>query len=458
MFDRSLFELEMQLLRGGLAGPVARELEVEVRGTDAKAQKKIKSWSLLPHQLEVSGKLVPLEPGQLSLPYHDASGKLKTTKKLQDALNAVTATRFEKMSIALVDLTKDLAAPELAHHLGDQMVFAMSIPKIAALLAAFQIRADLRALAASSGAKDSKTLFAAARDAWIATQTPASGSKETPFLGLARKDALLLKRKKPIAMVPKQFTQSRTAEVVGGKVKLGSYKTIKTENFTDKWKIPNLGVMFDVDTSTSPLGVDFTSDYRHHLELAIGESKNSSARASIDAVGFMTIGSVLMQSGLVHPARGGGLWLRSNYGPCIEYKKLLRRNHCVKKRYGAHAFAPFGGSTQYATASSLASFFTLLAQGRLVGAKDSKEMLAMLDKSVSPGNATRSPLTETLDFSVPTKVFSKLGLVSTFSDVVYVERTVGGKTLRYAAAALSGKLEDVTALGEELERIIRDNN
>ena len=89
----------------------------------------------------------------------------------------------------------------------------------------------------------------------------------------------------------------------------------------------------------------------------------------------------------------------------------------------------------------------------------SREMLDLMDKSKHPGSENRSPLTEALArTSVPTKVFSKLGLVDEFSDVVLVERTVAGKTLKYAAAALSANIDTIRALGQELEAAIRAHN
>ena len=201
--------------------------------------------------------------------------------------------------------------------------------------------------------------------------------------------------------------------------------------------------MFRVDASGHPVKVDFSPTFASNLGKMIGASDNDAAHACIAQVGFMTIASVLIQSGLADARRGGGLWIRSNYFVCDGTKTLTPpgkrpRKECVRRARATHSYAPFGGQAwNGATAGSLIAFFTLLATDRLVDAASTAEMRALLDKSIAPGNETRSPLTETLPSGG--KVFSKLGLVGTYSDAILFERDVVGAGGESNEAAVCGR-------------------
>ena len=467
MLERATFEREMEILLGGSEDSPS-EFEI-VTPANRTAQQAMQFWSLLPHTIDVGGGPVPLEPSRLSLSFYANDGQLLYNGRIQSTFDVVVTAdqALMPLSIAVADLTEDPLKPKVALHNASKLVFGMSITKIAAMLAAFQVRKDLRVLATSPAIKTGAALFKEARRQWTATQKPAAGAPETAIGGLTRRDRVLTRTKKPIPVVPQDVTQTREFTLENARAKLGPWKEASRVARGDRWKIPNLDEMFRVDASAHPLKVDFSPSFASNLGKMIGASDNDAAHACITQVGFLTIASVMIQSGLADARRGGGLWVRSNYFVCTGTKTLTppgRRatRECISRRIATHSFAPFGGPAwNGATAGSLIAFFTLLATNRLVDAASTAEMRALLDKSMAPGNETRSPLTETLPSGG--KAFSKLGLVGTFSDAILYERDAvkaDGTSikLRYAAAALSAPLAVITGLGEKIYEIVRKQN
>jgi hypothetical protein len=467
MFERARFEREREILLGPMdVEPSAFET---IAPANRAAQQQVKFWSLLPHTIDVGAGPVPLAPSRLALSFHSHDGRLLYNAGFQTKLDLVVLgdRAFVPLAIAVADLTADPLRPQVGIHNASTLVFGMSIPKIAAMLAAFQVRKDLRVLADLPAITTAAALFKEARRRWIATQTPAAGAKEEAFAGLMRRDRLLTRASRPIPIVPQEVVQKREATVTAGRVVTTRWTEASRVNRVDRWKIPDLEKMFRVDASAHPVKVDFTPSFAANLGKMIGGSDNGAAHACIAQVGYLTIASVLLQSGLADARRGGGVWIRSNYFVCLETKALTLpggrpTRECVRRRVATHSYAPFGGGAwNGATAGSLIAFFTLLANDRLVDAASSAEMRALLDKSTAPGNETRSPLTETLPGGG--KVFSKLGLVGHFSDAILFERDMVGHggapvKLRYAAAALSAPLDVVTRLGEKLNELVRTQN
>jgi len=171
---------------------------------------------------------------------------------------------------------------------------------------------------------------------------------------------------------------------------------------------------------------------------------NWEARLLILALGFEYIGSVALQSGLFDEKQGG-LWLNAAYGEPAQtwdsspFPKLPRHS---------------------ATAAAAATFFTLLAQGRLVNQASSNEIASVL-KSVQcfknglldgvkqlPGAPTASP--------------NKCGLLPPYyHEAIHVNRhPTGGKRLEYVAAFLSEGPPPVNfvTLGKDLDSIIEKQN
>ena len=124
------------------------------------------------------------------------------------------------------------------------------------------------------------------------------------------------------------------------------------------WKLgsnaPNLVWLFDIRRwSGDPANINFSAAAKKALD---GIMHNHEAGQLIVAVGFPYMGSLTWQSGLHHPTRGG-LWLTSSYG---------------KGKSGANPVrAPFSANV---TALSVATYFTLLAQGRLTDDASSQDI------------------------------------------------------------------------------------
>jgi len=143
--------------------------------------KKLKFLSLLPHFTVVSGKFVPLAPSVMDPKIYDGPENYKVAPRLQDCLNKVMKmANLRPIKVALVDLTKNLMRPEFAGSGFKEQVFVASVAKIAAMLAVFQLRQDLRAAWSIKGAKTLAELFDRVRDDWAATQRDPGGGA-TPF-------------------------------------------------------------------------------------------------------------------------------------------------------------------------------------------------------------------------------------------------------------------------------------
>jgi V8-like Glu-specific endopeptidase len=127
--------------------------------------------------------------------------------------------------------------------------------------------------------------------------------------------------------------------------------------------VPDLAWLFDIaHWSAKPAELDFTAEVRMALA---GIVHNEQASRLIRRIGFPYIASVAWQSGLRHPVRGG-LWLSRAY----DGKDGWANNPAMKAPAFIHNI----------TALSVATFFTLLAQGRLVDDTASAEIKAVLSQ------------------------------------------------------------------------------
>jgi hypothetical protein len=175
------------------------------------------------------------------------------------------------------------------------------------------------------------------------------------------------------------------------------------------------------------------------------------ARALIVPLGFEYIGSVALQSGLFDEKQGG-LWLNAAYGtPALTWTS-----------------SPFPTVPRHsATALSAATFFTLLAQGRLVDQASSNEIANVLKK---PQCAARSLLDGVKQLpGAPAESANKCGNgqgTPYFHDAIHMIRQppTGGKRLEYVAAVLSdviGKISPLPSfmeLGKDLDSIVAKLN
>lgn len=200
-----------------------------------------------------------------------------------------------------------------------------------------------------------------------------------------------------------------------------------------KWNLkgssPNLGWLFNIRSwSGNPNTLDFTAAARKVFQ---GIMHNAEAGELIIKVGFPYIASVTWQSGLYHPNRRG-LWLTSAYG------KGKWGNNPVK-----------GVQSANVTALAAATYFTLLAQARLVDSSSSNEIKTWLQNGCFTGL-----FPQTLGL-----VASKCGIWSDYlHDCALIER--GG--IRYVVVGLTrtkpSEYSKYTQLFLELDKLIVRNN
>lgn len=202
-----------------------------------------------------------------------------------------------------------------------------------------------------------------------------------------------------------------------------------------EWKIkgltknlPDLVWLFDIRKWTPAAPLDFTAQAQSTFANIM---HNCPAGTLIAKVSLPYIGSVAWQSGLYHHARSG-LWLKSGY--------------CGLGSWTSPVKTPF---THNATALSVATYFTLLAQGRLVD--DASSTIIR--------NALRGGCITSLFPPLPV-VASKCGIYDGYiHDCAWIEDS----SVRYVVAVLSRLATQAhrqlyTQLCGELDTLIRQNN
>src|SRR5262245_4225706 len=444
--------------------------------------KKLKLLSLLPHFTVVSGKDAPLTPGIMDPGIYDRSENYKIEPKLQDCLKDVMKrANFRPIKVALVDLTKGRMRPEFAGSFDHkQQVFVASVAKIAAMLAAFQPRQDLRfARRMKGGDKTLAEMFASVRDDWAATQRdpgklvlgkgaridlkdPKSPQLENNFgprwplaIEFNRTweteaqlwtiaDELLLTKEYEALNKAKEGWAAAVSK--GAAARAAAWKKLEEANQelanAKLTKQPQGRKKFDA------LG------FWERLGITVAGRSDYAASTIVRDLGFPYIASTLIQSGVYDPRRGGGLWLGADYGPIVWQG------------------APAGGDAVSATAGSLAAFMTLLAQKRLVSPEASAEMQFLMEKVPSvhfPGYGSwfNEGLVNGLGQRAALKrVLSKVGQARNGADeCAYIEREVndgkgGKKLLCYVAVGLRAKVDGSTLqqLIIELDKCILANN
>jgi hypothetical protein len=198
------------------------------------------------------------------------------------------------------------------------------------------------------------------------------------------------------------------------------------------WKLrggPNLEWLFKIRKwAGNPNTLDFSPEAREAFR---GIMHNEHAGDLIIKVGFPFIASVTWQSGLFHPSRSG-LWLTSSYG------KGQWGNNPIKGVHSANI-----------TALSAATYFTLLAQGRLVDDASSSEIKMWLR-----GGCFTWLFPESLGL-----VASKCGI---WSDYLHDCALIVRGSIRYVVVGLTrtqrSKHAKYTQLFLELDKLIVRNN
>lgn len=197
------------------------------------------------------------------------------------------------------------------------------------------------------------------------------------------------------------------------------------------WKLasgPNLNWLFEIRSwSGTPASLNFSVAARDAIA---GIMHNEHAADLITNVGFPHIASVTWQSGLFHPKRGG-LWLTGSYG------KGGWRNNPIPGVMSANI-----------TALSAATFFTLLAQGRLVDDASSAD----ISNSLNGGCITWL-------FPIQGVVASKCGI---WSDYLHDCALIRHGSIRYVVVGLTrtqvSERQKYQQLFLELDKLIVQNN
>lgn len=207
-----------------------------------------------------------------------------------------------------------------------------------------------------------------------------------------------------------------------------------TEGFT---AVPALNSIFRfVVKAGSPVVADITIDTKIH--------HNHVARAMILALGFEYIGSVALQSGLFDETQGG-LWLNAAYSkPKVTWTTSpfpkLERHHV--------------------TALSAATFFTLLAQGRLADQPTSNEIAAVLTRVKCMDAGLLDGINTLPGIAQPSA--NKCGILTrVFHEAIHVQRQVpSGRKLEYVVALLTQEppVLDFPTLGIQLDGLIAAAN
>jgi V8-like Glu-specific endopeptidase len=397
--------------------------------TPQAVAKRLKMASLPVHSVEVKGGDTVLVPSVMDPGIYDGPEKFKIAATLQTCLMEVMKKRqFGHIKAALVDLTKDRAKPEFAGFNHKSQVFAASVPKIAAMLGAFQLREDLRAALKSKGSK-AKTL--------------------DEFFALVKGDLANAQA----APYPKAPDLKR----VVADVTVGSALAIDFRS-TGETKDQLKAIIDEYNAQPKAAAARAKIDGLGILErmrVAIGglvPASNYATSTVVRDVGFVYVGSTLVQSGLHDRERKGGLWLAADYAGTTWRNGLALGN----------------GIAQSATAGSLAAFMTLLAQGRLVSAASSTEMGGLMKKEPNPTHHGivswfKQGLAELKDGGLIKRAFSKLGAHSGVDDCALIERHVdsGGTrtTLCYVAVGLRARSAgELKSLILELDKCVLANN
>ena len=211
---------------------------------------------------------------------------------------------------------------------------------------------------------------------------------------------------------------------------------------------PDLNWLVDLDDSGPRVTASASTKLKTHLKEMVTRSFSgvSVSRASelMLRLGFEYIASVTFQSGLRHPTRAG-LWLGNTYLNATVTAKTDARCHRGSNPIVWSA-NPLGATGITLTALSAATFFTLLAQRRLVNASASSAMETLLETGCGfvslPGITRRA---------------TKCGLTSSLRyDAVLLEGS--GRVYVLVLLVTDPSWADRSAFVADLDRLVKENN
>jgi hypothetical protein len=220
-------------------------------------------------------------------------------------------------------------------------------------------------------------------------------------------------------------------------------------NFQKEYKLPGHQLSWSKlfiyeNYSSGAIKVKTGVDLFTTLINAFEKNDNGAASKLLHSISYPYLASALMQSGITHPVNGG-LWLINDYGG---YNMPWANRPSVKFNIGG---------SHNATALSCATYFTLMAQGRLINDASSTAISNILNKACSffwTENA-RAAIDVTGDIPTKCGIWSKYK-----SDVILINYRSG--RYKYVAAVLSDLAADATFKLDEMLKdfdiLIRANN
>jgi V8-like Glu-specific endopeptidase len=415
-------------------------------------KRKLKFLSFFSHSVAAGGNETALQPTIMDPGIYDGKDKFKFASSLQSCLETAMKGHGQ-VRAALVDLTKKVSAPEFAGLGHQEQVFAASVPKLAAMLAAFQLRHDLRIALSLKGSKSLEDLFSKVRDYWTASQQEPKGSAVPFTKDITVRGRLVLLRGRKVDL----DTDDRSPRLESIFAALAAGAPVHIEFSSTGENYDQLDKLVDDFESKNPKtkanarksleGLGFLERLRVSMGGVVPAS-NFITSTLVREIGYPYIASTLLQSGLYDPARGGGMWLGHSYWGS-SWRGALS-----------------GGPPQSATAGGAAAFMALLAQNRLVDPHSSAEMRALIQKHPFPTHPTIKSSFEEGIRQLPHQgsrvlVLSKLGVLGGIDDCAYIERKVdeGRTTLCYVAVGLRGKTdEELRTLILKFDKCILANN
>ncbi|MCU1329766.1 MAG: hypothetical protein JWN34_5136, partial [Bryobacterales bacterium] len=310
--------------------------------------------------------------------------------------------RLRRLRFSLVDLTgaAKLANPQFSGHRDLEQGGLGSMAKQACMYAAYQLKFDLEVLSRQQGIRNQTTLFNAARKLWNDAQKPDLAHVTTLFPAGPKVDQV----GKLITVDGKPLPAPRTLSSPNLERLFDAKPAVAGGGMTVQFKGSDFIL---VDPSVTPTPPHTTTEVRSYIRakgenlagvrklsfaerlfLMIDESDNAAAQSCIEDVSVLYIASVLWQSDLYRPERGGGLWEAST--------------HRVGGQRWIKPPVPRGSrGTDFvsATAASIAALLTLMEQGRLTDRNASagmKHLTSKLKSGVPGGSHTRSYFLEGL--------------------------------------------------------------
>lgn len=251
-----------------------------------------------------------------------------------------------------------LAKPGSDHHYaevhGDEVHFSASLLKVAAMFAAFHLRAEARLLAARGGFTDEASFFAALSQQFSSTE--AVPAIQTAGVGLTPRyrDILEVTGFGGGGSLTVEFVPSFHQPIAVDHARFLDYELVRT---TEGLGTDANGNRIENEASLAALA------RVSHMYRMIVPSNNASAGECIRRLGYAYINVALIKGGFFHPPASRGIWLAADFvgGTRVEIDSVND-----------------GKVAQATTSQKMALLFAAIQLGGLVDPDSSREMKELL--------------------------------------------------------------------------------